>query len=397
MHPSRYPACRAAVAALVLAGCAGAPERGAPAGRSDGGNALSAPGGGDADAVTVVPEADAAPADLPPLPWPYEPFPEPPTPADNPTTDDKIALGRLLFYDPIVSSDRETACATCHSELWGMGDALRRSVGVDGGLLSGPGRSGPNVLRRNAQTLWNVAYRTTAFWDGRAASLEDQVRFPFEAEAELGRDLEAVIAEMQGIPEYVRLFAKAFPDDAEPVTSTNLERAVAAFERTLVSSRGLYDSYLAGDPGALSDNMVRGMGLFAEEGCADCHVPPLFSSERYADRGVAALSGVEDAGRFEVTGDEVDRGRFKVPTLRNLHDTGPYFHTGAVDTIAEAVAHEVRFSVEHDGARELDDSELEDLVAFIKSGLFDPTRAPDRPQEVPSGLTVPIDGFSLVR
>lgn len=330
-------------------------------------------------------------------PWTVEPFPEVVAPADNPMTSEKAELGRLLFYDPIVSADRQTACVTCHSEVWGMSDALPRSVGHGGGLLAGPGRSGANRTRRNSMTLWNVAFRSDAFWDGRAASLEDQVHFPFDAPDEFDRSLDTVADELRTIPEYVARFTAAFPDEADPVSPTTFSRAVAAFERTLVSSHGLYESYLAGDEAAMSDRMLRGMALFAEEGCPTCHEPPLFASERFEDRGVEAIDGVDDAGRYEVTGDEMDRKRFKVPTLRNAHDTGPFFHTGAVLLPADAVRHEVDYSVEHDGARALDDAEVSDLTAFIVQALFDSRNSPTRPREVPSGLQVPIDSASVRR
>jgi len=312
-------------------------------------------------------------------------------------TDDKVALGRLLFYDPLFSSDREVACATCHSEAWGMGDALPRSVGVGGGTLAGPGRVGPNVTRRNAQTLWNVAYRTTLFWDGRSASLEDQVHFPFDTAIELGRPVPDVVADLRAKPGYQTLFARAFPGERDPVTADNLARAIATFERTLVSDNALYDAYVGGDEGALTDETRRGMELFAEEGCATCHVPPLFSSERFEDRGVTPVPGVEDLGRFEATANEGDRNRFKVPTLRNTRETGPFFHTGSVAKLPDAVRHEVDFSVEHDGARRLEEDELSMLSAFILKGLYDPNRTPIRPTEVPSGLPVPIDGFDIRR
>lgn len=325
------------------------------------------------------------------------PFPDIVEPPDNPTTDAKVELGRLLFYDPIVSVDGQVACATCHSEVWGMSDALARSVGQGGGLLAGPGRSGPNRTRRNSMTLWNVAYRTNVFWDGRASSLEDQVHFPFDAQEEFAQSLDAAVAKIRAVPRYVELFTAAFSDEAEPVSPATFARAIAAFERTLTSNHGLYESYVAGDDGAMSDDMLRGMALFAEERCTTCHVPPLFSSERFEDRGVAPVLGIDDAGRFEVTGDDADTNRFKVPTLRNAHETGPFFHTGAVVLPEDAVRHEVAYSVAHDGARELDAGEIADLTAFIVQTLFDAKHSPTRPREVPSGLPVPIDGSSVRR
>jgi cytochrome c peroxidase len=331
------------------------------------------------------------------LPWAVTAFPAVTDPEGNRSTPAKVNLGQLLFYDPISSVDHQVACATCHSEVWGMSDGLARSVGNGAGLVAGPGRSGPNVTRRNAPTLWNVAFRSTVFWDGRASSLEDQVHFPFDAKEEFDENIDDVIAAIAAIPQYVDLFQAAFPDEAAPLTATTYAQAIAAFERSLISHRGLYDSYVAGDRGALDDGMRHGMALFASEGCAGCHVPPLFSSDRFAARGVSPVDGVSDEGRFEVTHDEADRGAFEVPTLRNVHDTGPYFHTGAVQDFGEAVRREVEFSVEHDGAPALEDADIADLTAFIMKGLFDSQGSPTRPREVPSGFPVPIDGFSIRR
>jgi cytochrome c peroxidase len=342
--------------------------------------------------------SDAAPSsDAGGVPWKITPFPDVADPDDNPSSAAKVELGRLIFYDPILSQDQQVACATCHSEVWGMSDGLSRSVGRGAGLVAGPGRSGPNVTRRNAPTLWNVAFRQSEFWDGRAQSLEDQVHFPFNTHEEFDTSFHGTVAEVVAIPRYAELFSAAFPDDADPGTQENFARAVAAFERSLISHQGLYDAYLEGDRLAMTDQMLHGMSLFGSEGCATCHVPPLFSSEGFFDRGVPPVPGVDDQGRFEVTQEEADRNTFKVPTLRNVHDTAPYFHTGAVSDFEEAVRQEVTFSVAHDGAAALSDSDIADLSAFIMKGLFDSQDSPTRPREVPSGLPVPIDGFSIRR
>lgn len=339
-------------------------------------------------------EGEPPPASGPPLPaeWPDVAFPE--AAAATPET---VSLGRLLFYDPIVSVDRETACATCHSEIWGMTDGLARSIGEGAGLFSGPGRAGDKVTRRNAPTLWNVAFGAAFLWDGRAGTLEEQVRLPFESAEELGRPFTEVVAEVATIPEYAAAFAAAFPDASPAVNGDTFASAVAAFERTIVSKRGLYDAYVAGDEAALDEEKRRGLFLFAEAGCASCHVPPLFSSDRFEDRGVAAVPGVVDRGRAEVTGNEEDAGKFKVPTLRNLKESGPYFHTGEVDTIEAAVRHELARSEAVDGARHLEDDEVQALAAFLDKALFDRQHNPTRPGRVPSGLPIPIDGIGVRR
>jgi cytochrome c peroxidase len=328
----------------------------------------------------------------PPLPWPALAVPETPEPSDNPGTPEKIELGRLLFYDPVLSSDRTVACATCHSEIWGMGDGLPRSIGVGGEGPTGPGRTGPNVTRRNAQTLWNVAFNDALFFDGRVGTLEEQVLAPLHEAIELGREPAEVVAELATIPGYVERFDAAFPGSDPRVSVEHLQQAIAAFERSLRSDRAPYDYYVAGDEGALSEAATRGMALFAELGCASCHTPPLFASMRYADRGVPGIAGVDDRGREEVTHDPADRGAFRVPTLRNIRESGPYFHTGAVEELAEAVAHEAAL-----GPRAPSEDELADLVAFLHKGLIDPSRSPARPEQVPSGLPVPVDGFRIPR
>ena len=329
----------------------------------------------------------------PPLPWPAERLPAVSSPESNPTTDAKIALGRLLFYDPILSTDRRVACATCHSEIWGLSDGLAVSVGIDGDGPTGPGRAGPNVTRRNSPTLWNVAYKERLFWDGRSDSLEDQALRPFEVAEELGRPPVEVATELETIPAYRDLFLEAFPESAA-VTPDRMAEAIAAFERTFVSDWAPYDRYVAGDEGALSEASVRGMFLFEEVGCASCHVPPYFDSERYEDRDVPAVEGVADQGRFEATGDEADRGRFQVPTLRNLAFTEPYFHSGAIADMRDAVAHE---AADGRAARPLTEAEIDDVTTFINKGLTDISRDPDRPDDVPSGLPVPVDGFRIPR
>jgi cytochrome c peroxidase len=336
--------------------------------------------------LSAAASAACAPAsdDLPPLPWERSALPAVSDPADNPSTPEKVELGRLLFYDPILSADRKVACATCHSEIWGLGDGLALSVGIDGEGPAGPGREGPNMTTRNAPTLWNVAYRAAFFWDGRAASLEEQALMPIENEVELARDLDELVADLRGIEGYRDLFADAF-DGAEPITTENLARALAAFERSFVSARAPYDRYAAGDVGALDAESVRGMYLFADAGCASCHAPPFFAADVFAARGI----GSGDDGRFEVTDDPADRAAFRVPTLRNVRETEPYFHDGSADTLAEAVAVEAGALVDEAGALA--------IARFLDKGLMDRTLEPSRPKEVPSGLEVPIDGLRVPR
>ena len=202
----------------------------------------------------------------PPTPWAVEAFPQVVAPPDNPTTEARVELGRMLFYDPLLSSDREVACATCHSEIWGMSDGLPVSVGIEGEGMTGPGRDGPNKTRRNSPTLWNVAFRQELFWDGRSATLEDQALLPIQADVEQNRDLDELVQDLRAVEEYRSMFAAAFPGQAEPITSANLARALAALQRTFVSSNAPYDRYVSGDAGALSAETIEGMFLLERPG-----------------------------------------------------------------------------------------------------------------------------------
>jgi cytochrome c peroxidase len=336
-------------------------------------------------ALFVLPTALAGcgsspPADTryhgPPIPWAYEEFPTLHAPSENLWTEPKHELGRLLFYDPILSSDRTVACATCHSAVWGLSDGLPFSIGVGGVGPTGPGRTGDASTSRNAPTLWNAAYKSALFWDGLAPTLEDQIPFPLEKPNELGRVPARVAADLATIPDYVTRFQAAFPGEQQPVTAENLARAIATFERSFVSRDAPYDQYVAGDAGALDADTVRGMFLFGEAGCADCHSPPLFESERYADRGV--VSQLPDEGRMDVTGASADENAFHVPTLRNVRESNPYFHDGSSATLAEAVEREVARSAQTGLSRELSADEIALLVRFLDKALTDTRHAPNR-------------------
>jgi len=326
-----------------------------------------------------------APNAAPPLPWPATEFPALPKIAEE-APEARIRLGNLLFYDPILSVDKVTACATCHSEFWGMSDALPLAVGHGAGPLAGPGREGPNTLRRNSPALFNLAFRESLFWDGRSESLEAQAITPLLAEDELDLDPEVAVAELMVIPEYVELFAAAFPENPE-VTVQNLASALAAFQRTMVSNRSLYDAYVGGHATTLNEELVEGMFLFAEMGCNDCHSPPLFESETFANRNVPEAEGILDEGRAEVTGRPDDVGKFRTPTLRNIFESEPYFHNGSVKRFEDAVRHELEQSDISFG-----EEDVRLIGLFIRKGLRDDSRSADRPTRVPSGLPTPLDG-----
>jgi cytochrome c peroxidase len=365
---------------VVLSGCE---SSGAHDGMSDAG---ARPGAG----------ADSGARDLG-LPWQATPLGPLSYPAENPASEAKRRLGRFLFYDPILSSDRATACVSCHSEIWGLGDQLVRSVGVDGKGAIGPGRVGPNMTRRNSQALWNLGYRKEFFWDGRSDSLEQQVFFPIEAKEELNRDPADVIADLSANPEYQTLFREAFPGVEPAISETTFSQALATFMRAYVSDRAPYDRYLAGDMLALDEQDLRGAALFAELDCHSCHEPPRFESDLYVDRHVPNPEAIEDQGRFEFTGLEADRGTFRVPTLRNARQSGPYFHNGAVHSFEDAIAHEVDQQVGRGLREPLSTDEFTDLVRFLRRSLADSSREQHPPKYVPSGLAIPPDGDLLLR
>jgi cytochrome c peroxidase len=335
-------------------------------------------------AVGCSDSAGTAPGDNALTPWPVTAFPALPQGAAE-VPKARIELGRLLFFDPILSGDHQTACATCHSELWGMGDGIPRGIGQGAGLDAGPGREGPNVLRRNSPSLFNAAFRPSLLWDGRETALEEQALGPLFADDELGADRETLLSELTGIPEYKSRFEDAFPEDPR-VTIENLAAALAAYERTFIADRTTYDAYVGGRSNLMNDDEIKGMYRFAEMGCDDCHMPPLFESETFADRNVPEVDGIVDLGLEEVTGREEDRGKFRTVSLRNLLSTEPYFHNGSIATMRAAIRHELEQS-----GMPFTDDDLQLIELFIDNTLRDETRKAIRPTTVPSGLHLPID------
>lgn len=265
-----------------------------------------------------------APLGLPPVP----------IPADNPPTAETIALGRRLYYDPILSKDGTISCASCHQPDFGFADPRQFSVGVAGGTGN---RQAPSVL--------NSAYYTTQFWDGRAASLEEQAVGPMQNPVEMAHTLENIEKALAADPSYVQEFEKAFGPG--PITAQNAAKAIASFERTVLSGNSPFDRYMyGGDETALSDQAKLGLEVFRSEekgNCAVCHTieedHALFSDSKFHNLGVgAATDGTfEDTGRFQVTNVEADTGAFKTPTLRNIAQSAPYMHDGSLATLKDVV------------------------------------------------------------
>lgn len=319
----------------------------------------------------------------------------------DPRFAERAALGRLLFYDPILSKANDMSCATCHHPDLGYADDRRKAIGA-GGRGIGPARTGGHEIRRGTPTIWNAAFNATQFWDGRAKDLEDQARNPITAPEEMGEDAAHVGAELAAVPVYAELFDRAFGGHlGSSANLDNVTKAIAAFERTQLAMRSPFDKYAAGDVTALSVSQRRGLALFrsGKARCFECHQLPTFSSPDFKVIGVPPLEGEgPDQGRFEVSGEARLRGAFKVPTLRNVALTAPYMHNGRFATLEEVVdfyskgggpgaGHPTPNVDDKIRAFALSSQERIDLVDFLAS-LTDESALADIPRSVPSTLPV---------
>ncbi|HUT40068.1 MAG TPA: cytochrome c peroxidase [Gammaproteobacteria bacterium] len=314
-----------------------------------------------------------------------------PAPADNPTTPEKVALGRMLFLDPRFSSTGTVSCNSCHNVMLGGEDNRAVSMGVHGKT---GGRSSP--------TVWNSAFASSQFWDGRAATLEDQAKGPVVNPVEMGMtEVEEAMNRVREIAGYRPYFEKAFPGSKDPMTVDNAAKAVAAYERTLITPDSAYDLYVKGDKQAMTEQQVRGMQTFAEAGCTSCHSGAAFNGPAMApgtgffmkfptftdNDYVKKYTFTADGGRFAVTGKEADRDMWKVPTLRNIALTAPYFHNGTVKTLSDAV----RVMAKTQLNRDLGEAETADIVAFL-GALSGPFPQQPMPQLPPTpGTSIVID------
>jgi cytochrome c peroxidase len=324
-------------------------------------------------------------------------------PSDNPTTPEKVELGRLLFFDPILSDDNTLSCAHCHHPHLGFSDGLPRSRGR-GGVGAGRERTGGIELTRGAPSLWNTVYNHRQFWDGRAAHLEEQARMVITTPEEVNADPAELVRELKAIPEYRALFDKAFGGkDGESITFKNITYAIAAFQRTLVSFNSRFDRYAAGDGSALSPQEKRGLKLFLspKTRCNECHGIPTFANRDFKVIGVPNPND----GPADVAKPEAARGRgggpngaFKIPTLRNIALTAPYMHNGVFETLEEVLDFYaggggrglgLDVPLQDDKIRKftLTPQEKADLIAFLLA-LTDESAAPEIPARVPSGLPV---------
>jgi len=286
-----------------------------------------------------------------------------PAPKDNPTTAAKVTLGKMLYMDPRISSTGTVSCNSCHNIMEGGDDSRSVSMGVHG---QKGGRSAP--------TVWNAAFYSVQFWDGRVDLLEDQAKGPITNPIEMGEpNHDHTVAKIKAILGYKPYFEKAFGSDSMNIDS--LAKAIAAFERTLITPNSAYDHYVKGDKKAMNAQQIRGMKTFAATGCNSCHsgaafngpdMPigqgfyakfPTFSDNEYNKK--YNLSA--DKGREEATAKAADAHMFRVPTLRNITDTAPYFHNGSVNNLSEAV----RLMAKTQLNKKLSDKEVKDIVAFL--------------------------------
>ena len=246
-------------------------------------------------------------------------------PKDNPYSPAKWELGRALYYDPRLSSDGTVSCASCHSPKMAFTDNLPVSAGIRG---QKGGRSAPTVINR--------AYSLAQFWDGRAGSLEEQAVGPMQNPIEMGHTHPAIVNMLSGIPGYRSMFKAAF--GSEEITIVLAGKAIATFERTVLSGNSAYDRYRAGDKKALTAEQIRGWKVFKDKAkCDQCHEGVNFTTNEYHNLGVGMDKPNPDQGRFEVTHKDADRGAFKTPTLRDIARTAPYMHDGSLKTLDEVV------------------------------------------------------------
>lgn len=288
-------------------------------------------------------------------------LPNVPVPSHNLQFQAKVELGRLLFFDPRLSKDGSVSCASCHVPSKGFSDPRQFSLGV-GGKQGG----------RNAPAAMNAAYNHLQFWDGRAGSLEEQALGPIQNPIEMAETLEGVVKKLKKVKAYRHRFQEVFGED---VSADGIAKAIAAFERTLISTNSPFDRLIAGDKSALSESAQRGFELFQGKArCVLCHNGPNLTDNKFHNIGVPQTGPLkEDAGRYAVTKRDSDRGAFKTPSLRSIVLTAPYMHTGGFKTLEEVMDFYNRGGEAVKGkdpfmtALNLTDQEKKDLGEFLKS------------------------------
>lgn len=311
-------------------------------------------------------KSDKKPA-LVPLPQVF------PVPKDNPSTTAKITLGKQLFFDPRLSGDNQMSCATCHIPEKAFADPVKTSKGKNGKRLT-----------RNTPGLLNVAYYSVFTWDGRAGSLEEQALGPITSPVEMNQNLDELERELNAVPGYVTQFQNVFKT---PVTRDGIAKAIAAFQRTLVSRDAPFDRYLKGDKSALSKRAQLGLELFTgEAGCIRCHHGPLLSDNKFYRLGFT----FRDKGREAITRNKYDRYKFRTSSLRDIARTAPYMHDGSIETLDEVVMFYLRLSpvqtpegmpLDIKSRQSVSLNDIDALVEFMKSLTGKPAKIspPDLP------------------
>lgn len=287
-----------------------------------------------------------------------------PSPNNNPTTPAKVELGKMLYFDPRLSSTGTVSCFSCHNVMEGGDDHRPTSIGVHGQLGG-----------RNAPTVWNAAFQSVQFWDGRAPSLEAQAKGPIVNPIEMGMPrIELAVDRIKRIPGYQTYFEQAFGSDAA-ISADSIAMAIAAYERTLITPNSRYDRFVRGEKTALTNQQQRGMQAFADVGCASCHSGANFSGPSFLEGTgffmkfptylenpyVVRYHLLDDGGKAAQTGKKEDQNVWRVPTLRNLEYTAPYFHNGQVTSLPEAV----RVMAATQLNKTLSDGQVADIVAFL--------------------------------
>ena len=296
--------------------------------------------------------------------------------ASNPSSDAKINLGRMLYYDARLSKNHDISCNSCHDLA---------AYGVDNKPTS-PGHKG-QLGGRNSPTAYNAGSHLAQFWDGRAATLEEQAKGPILNPVEMAMpDEKKVVETLSSIKEYVDLFKQAFPDDKEPVSYENMAKAIGVFERGLVTP-SRFDKFLGGDQKALTDDERAGLAKFLEVGCQSCHDGDSIGGTTYQKLGkVKEFPGLKDMGRYDATKKDEDKGFFKVPGLRNIAKTGPYYHDGSIKTLEEAVDN----MAWHQLGVKLKPEDTKSIVTFLNALTGDlPTEYIKKPELPPSGPKTP--------
>ena len=283
----------------------------------------------------------------------FAPLPDTMLAPEQEITEEQITLGRILYFETRLSAGKDVSCNTCHG---------LDTYGVDGKKVSEGHKK--QLGTRNSPTVYNAAGHFAQFWDGRSTTIEEQAKLPILNPVEMAMPNEkAVVKALKAIPEYAGVFKQAFPGEKDPITFDNVAKAIGAFERKLVTP-DRWDKFLKGDAAVLTDEEKKGFNLFVDTGCTTCHTGPYVGGDMFQKLGLLKpWPDQKDQGRFEETKQEADRMFFKVPGLRNIEKTGPYFHDGSEPSLANAVVMMARHQLD----TELTPADAESIVAWLKT------------------------------